>query len=761
MEEAIVLHLLEYKRHFGEDTVPIGMTQAGISRAIGVRRSHVSSSLDNAKQRGTVEEVQAHVRGESRRRKCYYLSDTGITHARDLKEKVTGAEISAMLPDGADFVGTLKELTESVNGLYLPKLALLTFDGVTNIPNLDEDDDTSLKGGTGLPEPERLFGREGELAEMREFFDGDRGLLLVKGIPGIGKTALTAFAARHFGTSSKIFWYSITEWSSPRNIARHLAAFLDPLGFPRLRRYLVAHEVPDLADLKDILLEVDFSVVAVFDDTQNSGSNTTMLLKMLASICEKSKNMKIILVGRKIPDMDLKQKLWAHIQEMEVRGLERKFCLELLNERGIPGPEAEAIVERSGGHPLYLTLVEKRNEAGDDDISNLLAREIFNELSDAEKDVLFALSVFRKAVGSDAFITNEAGLGALDNLEKRSIVGSAGGWTMHNLLRDFFYSRQTRDDREARHENAAEYYNSYSTGINGRIEEAFHLFKSRDYESAILLLSSQGPDWLRHGYQDEILQLSSLLPERYESPEEFYEVQMLNASAMDQIGEWENAKGCYEACLDIASTLDDAERRARALRGLGAIHYRKGDFDKALETFKNALSDNLSPLMAAEIQSGIGVVHWRLGQPIEARTAYESDLKISEKEQDLHGLARALNNLGILDWQEERLDDALEKYARALESAERIPDKKLIAILYSNIADVYKSKGEKDEARRFYERCLELSEDLKFNWQMAEAYKGMAEIVDMDRDKYLNQSLQIFERLGAEEDAKSVRVMMR
>ena len=61
VEEAILLHLFDYSRYIPEDTVPMELAQAGISRSLGVRRSHVSISLDAAKTREFVEEDLARV----------------------------------------------------------------------------------------------------------------------------------------------------------------------------------------------------------------------------------------------------------------------------------------------------------------------------------------------------------------------------------------------------------------------------------------------------------------------------------------------------------------------------------------------------------------------------------------------------------------------------------------------------------------------------------------------------------------------------
>jgi tetratricopeptide (TPR) repeat protein len=333
---------------------------------------------------------------------------------------------------------------------------------------------------------------------------------------------------------------------------------------------------------------------------------------------------------------------------------------------------------------------------------------------------------------------------------------------MHALFKYFFYGRQGRAEREARHETAAEYYGSYAPTPREGIEEAYHLFMAGDAESSLLLLVKDGDGWIKKGFQDEFLMLCELVPASWESPEELFEVLMLKAKVLKQVGEWGSAEDVLGRCMDISKMLDDA-RRARVLQAIGAMHYRKGELSGALELFQEAkgLVPDDDPLLMTEVQNGIGVVNWRLAKPDAARKAYEMDLRISEGEGAHTGIARALNNLGILDWQEGRSDNALEKYARAVDAAQRIPDKRLVAMLYSNIADAYKSKGEVREAKRFYERCLELSEDLRFKWQIAEACRGLADIVDDRREEYLTRALRMFERLGAKEDAKAVREMMK
>ena len=756
VEEAILLHLLDNSRYSPEDTAPMDLAQAGISRALGVRRSHISMSLDVAKSKDNVEEHLARVKGESRRRKCYYLTIQGKESAPNLKVNIGSEKISARLPDSTHFEGSLSELQEKT-GFSLPRLALLVSDGTLKLPAVKK-----AASEIKVPEIENFVGREKEIEEMKNFFSGNAKILILNGMPGIGKTALVASAAKDLD----IFWFDITEWSSTRNLANHLAGFLSRHGKTRMERYLEAREIPDIADLRDILLDLDFSLTMIFDDCQNASTSLGSLLRMMASASGDSENLKVGFLGRDIPDiMNFKQKLTdERTIQMTLAPLNDEDSNELLRGRGIDELALSRIVQQAGGNPLYLKLVGTGIDTPGEDIEDMLARMIYHNLSDRENELLHLLSVFRHPADSDALVEDSEDIVTLENLEKKCIIFNAGGWNMHNLVRDFYYSRQAPGERESRHEQVAEFYNAHSSGPDDEVEETFHLLKARDFESGTMNFITGGQQWLSQGFVDEILYLADMLPDNYNNPEEEYNINFLIASAFDLIGDWDRASEYYGICFELATKLKDIDKEAAILRREGAILYRKGELADARNIFKKALdllSDSTNQNLLAEIHGGLGVVHWRLGKSKNAREAHETDLEISNSGKDKSGIARALNNLGILDWESGDYGTALERYSRALELAEKLGDKKLVAILYSNIADVHRSKGENVEARRYYERCLELAEYMKFNWQVAEAYRGLAQVHGEKRTQYLQKSLAIFQQLGAEEDVKSIKEMMQ
>ncbi len=766
VEEAILVYLIGFSKYREEEDVPLSVSQIGISRSLSIRRSHISTSLDSAKKRGFVEEKKCRVKGEPRKRKSYFLTEIGSTKAIELEKLFLEQEVNAIMRDGEEFQGRISEFLEKIdNSSNLARILTHTYEGTVHLSEISESDE-SQKMSKEIPNISLLIGREDELTEIDKVVSGKSNIMVVTGIGGIGKTALLAHTLNNSKHTSEVFWFDVGEWSSIRNTSMHLGNFLDGKGSSRLKRYMSAHENPDMADIYDILVNLDVPLILAFDDIHNSSLKFQLFLRMLVSAGLESKNMKLFLLGRSDPGI-LENK---HLHDprsvrSDLAGLSEGSSIELLKLRGFTEGQAKVIAEKSGGHPLYLSLIKDANPGAIDDIEKILANDIFNQLKDDEKEILARLSVFREPVNSDAIVLDNDDFDILEDLAGRSLVMKNDGWSTHGLLRNFFYDRQLLRTRLSLHEMASEYYNSKRL-VSDRIEETYHLIKAHDAETAIFLMRTEGKSWLKQGYQDEIVNLFEMISntdmlDDVNEIENAFELNMLAGLAHTRMGNWPISKRLLSQALGLASVMDDDIMEARALHQLGVILYRRGDLEEALEQFVDAIElVKEQSKLRSEIDNSMGVIYWRLGKPELARASYEEDLAISRDRNDLEGIVRALNNLGILHCEAEDHDRALELYAEAMKLAERDGDHKLVSILYSNIADSYKSKGNMAEARRFYERCVQLSEDLGFRWQIAEAYRGMAEVIPDERDTYLEKSLAIFQGLGAKEDIISVKKMM-
>lgn len=759
MGEGILLHLLDFQRHIDEPEVPMEVTQAGISVKLGVRRSHISTSLDSAKSKGLAIEKTLHIRGEKRRRKSYFLTDEGTAAARSLKEEMLAEKIHGQLPDGTHFEGPISEYMEKAGIKELARLVLQVEGGHLKAP-VQESGDEPRTYRSDIPEVEEFCGRDVELDSISQFIHSSEKVLVVSGMPGIGKTTLLA---KCFGElMPQPFWFSVSEWSSLRNLLKHLADYLAIHNLGRMKTYLDARVQPDLGDIRDILVDIDQPVLLVFDDVQNSSMNLQMFFKMLAHTAGGHNTLKIIMAGRRIPDViDYRQHLAdSKIRKIKLSGLDDEASAKVLADAEIGEERLLQIIERSDGHPLYLALV-RGIDAVPENIESMIAHEALQNLSEAEMDMLRSMSIFRGPVPATAVVSEHRDFRVLDTLVSKSLVIRSGGLQTHSLLQDYICERQGKEGLKHNHEAAAEFFGSLAPSPENAIERTFHLIMADDYESAIIIMSESGQSWIKRGYQEELLDLVGIFDESALDNEDIYHIRFLKGAALQQTGDWLAAEKLFSDCLGLAEKLDSDAFAARALNSLGVIQYRMGNFPRAIELFTDARARvDEGDTISAEIANALGVVHWRTGNKAESKQFYELDLRLSEAQDNPGGRARALNNLGILACESGDYDSALQNYALAVNVARELGDDKLVAIVYSNIADSYKIRGDGAEALRYYKKCLAIAEKLGFKWQVAEVYRSMADLVPEKRAEYLKNALDTFVLLGAKEDVKSVEALL-
>ena len=105
VKEKILLHLLGYTRYKDEYEVPAQVTQDGMAKTVGVRRSHIASALKDLKEQGFVEEVKSRIEGQERRKNAYFLTHEGQAEGLSLKENILHKTVMFKSEDG-----TLKEI---------------------------------------------------------------------------------------------------------------------------------------------------------------------------------------------------------------------------------------------------------------------------------------------------------------------------------------------------------------------------------------------------------------------------------------------------------------------------------------------------------------------------------------------------------------------------------------------------------------------------------------------------------------------------
>jgi len=749
-EERILLHLLAHVRRAERFEVPFELSQAGIALSVSVRRSHVSATLTEMERRGLVAMRLAHLEGGGRRRKVYMLTPSGAQVAEAMRQRVAGTPVRVRGASGERTLPLGQVVPLAPRGTSLLDLALWAEAGV-----LDLDTAPRRTPPPGAA-PRRFHGRADELAAARDFLRSDAACLAVRGLPGVGKTALLARVAE--GADVGTLWVRVTEWTTPEAVLASLAAKLRSLGRPI--------EPPEGTGAVDAVLSrvaaeaAGTPFLVVLDDVHKAQESLVKLLPAIVAALRGTR-AKLVVAGRRIPPFYTRREvaLEGVVREVELTGLDEASALRLAEDRGVPPEKRAEVVAVTKGHPLFLELMAASGGRGLTDVRAYLREEVASRLDPREQEILAALAVHRQSVAVDAIASEVTDVGWLEGLAERCLVRLGDGAAdMHDLLREFFYARLTTPQRLRLHAAAAVYYESRPEP-ESRVEMLFHLIHGGKPKEAASLLGGVGRSLAARGLQDEVLRLIALLDLRALDPTDRVPLLLLRGDVRSTRGDWASAQEDFDEAASLAEDLGDRRGQARGVFELGVLEYRRGDFDAARGRYERALQlvGGADEAVRARILNALGILEWQAGNLGGAADLYRRSREAYEEAGDLAGVAGAMNNLGILRWQQEDVDGALAHYADALRLSEELGDDRTVAILYNNIGEAYRRKGDAGNAAKFYERSLALAEKLGFLWQVGEVHRNLGRLLGDERAvAHLERALAIFENLGARRDRDEV-----
>jgi ATP/maltotriose-dependent transcriptional regulator MalT/DNA-binding MarR family transcriptional regulator len=778
VQEKILIHLLEHTKYEDRFELPYSLTQDGIAEVVGVRRSYVSSANRELIEKGLLAEKLSHVKGEARRRKTYYLSPEGKAEAEKLRSQVK--KMKVVLRDGK---GKRKVTLDDIERLTKKKLSTLqvldaisengVFDALSKPPLKPAHIDFSHT----YPRPRYFFGRESELKEINEWMKSEEmKILAVKGIAGIGKTTLMAKVAGE-EKEKRIFWYKFHNWSTLRNLLTHFSDFLTQEGKDALKLYLEENRVMDVGDVQALLKNQlgDIQALLIFDDFHRANQRILAFFEALTEVLYELEDIKLVLLGREIPKFyDRRDVLVSRlVGELQLKGLDKTSSLELLKLRKIDSEHLDAIYESTKGHPLSLELVElSKGEIGKRNIEQFLQEEVLKRLGDKEKRLLRFASVFRYPVHPEAYlsisrkdkkekITHET----IDDLVDMSLLTAPDSlYDVHDVIREFFYQRLSRELKMAYHLKVAEYFEDEADDL-ALVEAQYHHIKAENQNRAVELALQYGEHLINRGYLEEFLKILDSVDKEKVALKYLITLLTMEGDALTTLGEWNRAIELHEESLQAAKELKDERGIAQAYYKIAAIHYRKGALDEALSLNNKSLKilkEGKEPIELAKLYNNIGVIHWKKGEFKKAIENYNKSLEIAEDLGDGRGIARAFNNLGIIHWEKGKLDDAVGYYKRSLEIADQLGDRQTVAILYDNLGEAYRMKEDMDKALVYYKKSLDLSEKLGFRWQIAEVYRNIGNVYEGEEGKkYLERAYEMFLSLGAEKDAEELMARLQ
>ena len=682
VSERILYHLIGYVKYEDKYESPFDVTQDGISQACSISRAHAAIELKKLKAAGIVEERLSHVRRGKSRRKVYFLTMSGKSKASDVVQYVKDYGIITM-------VDASKVSPE------------LTFSRIR-----------STRRSSPVPVVKEFFGRRQDLeTAQRALAQPTLKVLLVKGIAGIGKTTLVAKLVSEF-TGQRVFWYTVRSWDGTKSFADALGRFFYDNGGRKVSSYLSSGKF-ELGELSFLLNEElgENGYTFVFDDVDAS-ENLQEFLRMMK---HSSGSAKIIVTSEIRPAFYESSDVVARkeVAELELQGLDKGASLKLLESRGISGSIAEELFEATHGHPLSLEMVTASSPAeARTQVSKFLEEKFCAQLPEAEKSLLQFASVFKSPFASDALPKE------LRQSRKGSMLREVapGKFELHASLKDFIYTSMTAEERRRWHSLAADHYLR-----SGELRERlFHLLRAGRTLEAEMMIARSGDGLLDGGDPEALWEVIKDFEPMKDKYRQF--AVLTKAKVADAIGRPDVAWPILEGLSHDGGTPATAE----ALVEMGRIKSRSDEYGEASQLFSQAMDRCPDqPVIRAKALRGMGIVEGKRGDFEKGQDLLERSAREAMTGMDSKGMLLAhleLGNMFIGRGMFEQAIDHFSKCAAGFGPAQ-------MAIVYLNTGIACAALGRDQEAKLNLENAIRLADETGQPRPKAHALTSLAEIL--------------------------------
>jgi tetratricopeptide (TPR) repeat protein len=279
------------------------------------------------------------------------------------------------------------------------------------------------------------------------------------------------------------------------------------------------------------------------------------------------------------------------------------------------------------------------------------------------------------------------------------------------------------------------------------------------------------------------------------------------ASLYLALGNTQDALKFYQAVLKITKSMGgNTSREGEALRGMGIIYEKTGDFSQASSCLSEAaalfsdagdvstwaeICKRLGDLMIRGLQDVAGAIHYyetvlsyyrkeslfepqrsllcQIGQSLwigkrskEAIPYYREALGLARKKMDRIAEGAVLAALGVLCRETGLMEESLEHSLGALQIAQSFQDKEAEGNVQSSLCDTYLEIGRYKEAEISAHRALELRSRMNDPGREALACYRMGKVLKQRGKKsessiYFEKSLLLAEKSGNQEIIKKLK----
>ncbi|NPA74908.1 MAG: tetratricopeptide repeat protein [Euryarchaeota archaeon] len=763
--ERILLHLSTFSGEVSYFNAPHSLTQEGIAESVGIGRNNVPRELKKLIEDGLITSQKARVSGLRNKRNIYYLTPAGIRRARMIREEMENIEVRVLTPEGDERYMRLKEVPSKFGVGFVPAALNVDRECTLDIASVKAPGKIVhyIEENMVLSE---FYGRRKELGELKKWLKSDKKILLLTGMPGIGKTSLMLKFVRTYAKDRNVFFIKITKNDITFDLAYRLGKFYSKLGRPKLERYLAAvigsnGTYNHCENIRQLILKEVRDEILIFDSVENASPSVKNAIRWFISKVGRDKRFKVVVIGTEVEGIVPLSKLPFTV-EMNVDELRREDALRYLRHAGVTDENANRIVETYGCNPLILSLARTNDESV---IRKYLLDGILSNLKSEERLAVEYLSVFRRPVKMGAFLKHGIEYPVIYGLVKRNIIKEYEYevYSLIPLIENFIYPRLSDSSRRRYHIMAAEYL----LDSGDVLEAAYHFLKGGDPVRAGMLLSDRYEDyiykspgflksvaidilnstvdgvetveWNMCGIIGEVL----LMEGRWDEAEEyFYRAMNLAehhdasywafsgvrlAALLGKRGEIDNAIRIIRYILDHQAQISKIEHISLAYYVLGNLLRIRGDIDGAEDAFSRALefaqlSEKKDVLGYAYM--GMGIMRHYVGDLEGARMYFERARQYFMDAEDKVGFIKVTRNIGNLYY--EKKDASCEKYMQeALRMAEKVGDRYNAAVVYRDLGNWALYNDKYDEALSYFTKSEEILKNAKAVEDLSYLYNSM------------------------------------
>lgn len=767
IRERILLHLSTYQMYENELEAPDELTQFGIADVVLAGRSTCSKLLQEMEDKGLLYGRRAHVPSGKIRRTVYFLTPRGQIQAAKIRKRAESTTVKVRTMSGDLKKLNVVDVPNEVP-VHAPLVDVVchTSRGIFDVPLFVERMKSRRERVTYLhfmPRLRHFFDREEERKSIDTWLKSrTQKVLVLRGLPGVGVTSLAGKVVMDLRGEMSVFWYSVHEWSTPRDVVQQIGEFLSRLNRKDLLMNVQTHDVLDMTEAF-MLLEKNLrglKALMVFDDYDKASVQLDGFFSPLKDLLAHVDGPKMIVAGRSAPKFYDRRdvKVRDIVSELQVEGLDERGAAQMLSLKNIPESAFKKIYEKTKGHPLFLELIRGPDSADTTDIDKFLEEELFARLLDVERRVLGLSSVFRKPVNVDAlFLDNDVDFVVITGLIDQSLLKESTPkiHDVHDRIRSFFYERLPPTRRRRYHAWAARFYTSRGSPED-LLEAQYHLLKADRADAAAKAATTYGEMILNAGYRVEFSNILESLKAQSIKKSVKPALALLEGQVKELDGDWDGALDLYEGVVADArrqgETLLEAESRRRA----GNIMVQRGEYEqgeshllKALELYRKARDLDGQ----AQTHYTLGFIRNLTSDFMEAYREFRKGIHCVERTGNKAITAKLLYGFGVNYGHRGNYKKSVSYKARALELLEEIQDVYQLSRVYNGLGASYQEMEDFDEALRFFEKAIEYSRLTGDHRTLAYAMQNASSVHLTDdnydvAEKLIDEASAIFQRLG-------------